>query len=225
MKKLQEINIGTLRIGEVTTTTGKKMLAAYRENGTRLLMEMTAAAVDDGQNGYMFDNKYIIVVHWNGFTSEDRIQTTESGIKLRFLPTENGFWATVRFGSYRWGDVITLPGLMSSFNDRDKPFTDVAFIFVDSSDGTPIAVRSFPLDGETGAFLRDRCNAAYDRFAASGMKQPKYRLLSELVRDWEAASETVTRRMTSTDASMLASAFGTVGLDIDKNNNICRSNG
>ena len=180
---MQEIKIGSLRLGEVTTTTGKRMLAAYRENGTRLLMDITASAIEDGQNGYLFDNKFIITVHWRGFSAEDKMQTAASGIKLRFLPTENGFWATVRFGTYRWGDVITLPGLMTSFNDLDAPFTDVVFVFVDSADGTPVAVRRLPLDDETGDFLKTRCKTAYDWFAASGYKQPKYRLLSDLCRE------------------------------------------
>lgn len=222
---MQDINIGSLRLGEVTTTTGKKMLAAYRQNGTRLLMDVTAAAIEDGQHGYLFDNKFIITVHWRGFTDEDRLQTTASGIKLRFLPTANGFWTTVRFGTYRWGDVITLPGLMTSFNDGEMPFTDVVFIFIDSADGTPIAVRRLPLDDETGEFLRERSAAAYSWFASSGYKQPKYRLLSDLIRDWDTASAEITHRMTSNDASMLATAFGTVGIDADRDNNISRVGG
>lgn len=222
---MQEIKIGSLRLGEVTTTTGKRMLAAYRENGTRLLMDITASAIEDGQNGYLFDNKFIITVHWRGFSAEDKMQTAASGIKLRFLPTENGFWATVRFGTYRWGDVITLPGLMTSFNDLDSPFTDVVFVFVDSADGTPVAVRRLPLDDETGDFLKTRCKTAYDWFAASGYKQPKYRLLSDLCRDWETASAGITRRMTSNDAAMLASAFGSVGIDVDRDNNVFRAGG
>lgn len=188
-------------------------------------MEVSQSSVEDGQNGYLFDNKYIIVVHWNGFSDEDRIQTTQSGIKLRMLPTENGFWTTVRFGTYRWGDVITLPGLMTSFNDLSSPFTDLIFLFVDSSDGTPVAIRSFPLDTETGEFLKNRCRVSYDWFASSGRKKPQYRLLSELNNDWEAASDSIIRRMTSNDAAMLASAVGSVGLDIDKDNNIGRVNG
>ncbi len=220
---MNDINIGSLRIGEVTTTTGKKMIAAYRANGTRLLMDVTAAAIGDGQNGYMFDNKLIITVHWKNFTSEDKTQTAASGIRLRFLPTENGFWTVVRFGTYRWGDVITLPGLMTSFNEPDTPFTDVIFVFVDSTDGTPIAVRRLPLDDVTGEFLSKRSKTAYEWFASSGYKQQKYRLLSDLCRDWEEASAAVTRKMTIGDASVLASSIGAVGIDCDSDNNILRA--
>ncbi len=217
---MNDINIGSLRLGEVTTTTGKKMLAAYRSNGTRLLMDVTAAAIEDGQNGYMFDNKFIITVHWKNFSAEDRAQTAQSGIRLRFLPTENGFWTVVRFGTYRWGDVITLPGLMNSFNEPNTPFTEVIFVFADSEDGTPISLRRLPLDEETGEFLAARCKVAYNWFARSGFKQEKYRLLTDLCRDWEAASAQITSRMTSSDAAMLATAFGAVGIDADGSNNI-----
>ena len=68
---MNEVRLGSTRIDRVTTTEGKKMLAAYRADNTRLLMDIMSYAIEDGQTGYMFDNKLIIVVHWKDFSEED----------------------------------------------------------------------------------------------------------------------------------------------------------
>ncbi len=217
---MNDITVGSLRINEVRTTTGKKMLAAFRENGTRLLMDVTSSAIEDGQNGYVFDNKLIISVHWANFTDEDIKQTVKSAIKIRFTPSDAGFWTTIKFGTYAWGDVITLPGLMNSFNDTMMPITDVVLLISDSSNGRLIAVKNAPLDNDLGIFLRSRNKISYDYFNNSGFKRLSYRLTSELIADWETATAAVTHKMLSVDASSLATSVGTVGVDIGEDNTV-----
>lgn len=194
---MNEVRLGSTRIARVTTTEGKKMLAAYRADNTRLLMDIMSYAIEDGQTGYMFDNKLIIVVHWKDFSEEDKAQTAASDIRLRFCAVENGFWCYVKFGNYDWGDVITLPGLISGFNSADRAVTDIVFFFVDSATGEPIAMRTMPLTAKAGSMLSQKNGKAYSWFSRSGYKALSYTRVSELFNDWLTASSHITEAMVS----------------------------
>lgn len=212
-----EKQIGTLKLMSATTTTGKKMLAGFRQDGTRLLMDITNDVIPDGQTAYMFDNKLIITVHWAGFTEDDYKAVFNNTIKLRMGMMESGACIFVKFGDYVWGDVLTLPGLMGSFNDPNSLFTDVVFVFIDSQTGMVLGMREIPLIEEVGAFLGYANATSYIFFEDSGYKKSSYRVVSELHDDWckAAASDLATAR--NIDFEAMSEAKGIYCINIDEN--------
>ena len=211
MKKL-----GTTTITDVVTKTGKKMIAAFREDGTRILMDVTDRAIPDGQTSYMFDNKLIVTVHWNGFTDEDVAQTLHSEILFRMGMMKSGLCMFVKFGNYPWGDVLNLPGIMGSFNDPNKVFTDLVFIFVDSDNGSVIGIREIPLNGEISNYIAAGNAQSYIFFNESGFKKSSYKLVSELHDDWCKAAAEDLKIARNIDFEAMKNAPGIYGIDVDK---------
>lgn len=208
---------GTLTLMEMTTTTGKKMLGGFRKDGTRLLMDITSSAIPDGQTSYMFDNKLIITVHWSDYTPEDIAATFHNTINLRMGLLESGLCLFVKFGSYKWGDILNLPGLMSSFNDPEKEFDEVIFVFIDSADGRIIGVREIPINGEIAELIAYGNMTSYFFFDKSPYKKRSYRLVSELHSDWCNAAADDLRIARNIDFEAMQSASGIYGIDVDEN--------
>lgn len=201
----------------------KILYYAQRKNGASILMDVLAEDIPDGQTAYMFDNKLIITVHWKDFKSEDE-NNIYSDIKLRMAPFfEWGLTFWVKFGSYKWGDILTMPGLLSSFN-AEKTFTEVVFLFVDSTNGQPIAIRVMPLNNKIGNLIYNGNYVSYEYFHRSGKCRQSYQKteIPLLFSDWLNSLPIDDRRtITKLDyESMENDKTFMAGIDMDSNNNV-----
>ncbi len=211
-------------ISEGMTPQGGKLLIAdtvLDGKPRRLFMDVRNEMIPDGQTAYMFGNKIIVTVHWSGFNSED-MEQCDGEIKffagLNYM--KSGLFMFVKFGNYKWGDVLVQPDLLWTFNDYNKGFDEIVFIFVDSDDGKLMSVRGFPIDGRFPGFFTYGNQMSYDYFAASGKKRSQYTSVRTLFDDWSSASMSTRLWLLREDPEQLFEAEGVVAAKMDRNNNI-----
>ena len=211
-------SFGTLTVTQVQTKSGKEMLMLQRKNDTRILVDYKEDAQEDGQHAYMFDNKLVIIVHWSRFTQEDFDATFKNILQLRMGLMRSGLCITVKFGGYQWGSVKTLPGIMGTFNDLEKPFDRITFIFADSNNGNVIGYRDFMLNKTMADFLRAANKQSYQFFADSNAKRVQYGTVAELTDDWCVVAAQDFKNMQNIDYEKMASCPGIYGMNADVEN-------
>ena len=211
-------SFGTLTVTQVQTKSGKEMLMLQRKNDTRILVDYKEDAQKDGQYAYMFDNKLVIIVHWSRYAKEDFEETFNNVLQLRMGLMRSGLCITVKFGGYRWGTVKTLPGIMGTFNDPEKPFDRITFIFADSNNGNVMGYRDFIPDKTMADFLKSANNQSYRFFADSSAKCPEYRSVAELMDDWCVVAAQDLQSMQNIDYEKMASYPGIYGMNADAEN-------
>ncbi len=211
-------SFGTLTVTQVQTKSGKEMLMLQRKNDTRILVDYKEDAQEDGQHAYMFDNKLVIVVHWSRYTQEDFEATFKNILQLRMGLMRSGLCITVKFGGYQWGSVKTLPGVMGTWCDPDKPFDRITFIFADSNNGNVMGYRDFMLNKTMADFLKSANNQSYQFFAESSAKRPEYRSVAELMDDWCLVAAQDLQSMQNIDYEKMASYPGIYGMNADVEN-------
>ena len=210
---------GTLTVTQVQTTSGKEKLMMQRKNNTRILVDYKQTEVEDGQDAYMFDNKLIIIVHWGCYTKDDFEATFKNILMLRMGLMRSGLCITVKFGNYQWGMVNTLPGIMGTFNEPEKPFDRITFIFADSATGNIMGYRDFMLNKTTAEFLRTANKQSYRFFADSNAKRASYATVKELISDWQVVAAQDLQSMQNIDYERMATCPGVFGMNADVGNN------
>lgn len=222
--------MASFRVGEnvmvsegITPQGGKLLIADTVLDGKarRLFMDVRKEMIPDGQTAYLFGNKVIVTVHWSGFNQEDEQQCDG---EIKFFAGLNykgsGLFMFVKFGNYQWGDVLVQPDLLWTFNDYQKGFDEIVFVFVDSDTGDLKSVRGFPITGKITGFFTYGNHMSYEYFAKSGMKQSGYTSVRTLFDDWSKASMDTRLWLLREDPEALFTAEGVVTAVMDKNNNI-----
>lgn len=211
-------------VSEGITPQGGKLLIAdtvLDGKSRRLFMDVRNEMIPDGQTAYLFGNKIIVTVHWNGFNDEDMAQC-DSDIKffsgLNYM--ESGLFMFVKFGNYQWGDVLVQPDLLWFFNDPNKGFDEIVFIFVDSDNGDLKSVRGFPVTGKFTQFFTYGNHMSYEYFAKSGKKRSQYKSVRDLFDDWSSASMSTRLWLLNEDPEELHDAEGVITATMDRNNNV-----
>lgn len=211
-------------VSDCVTPQSGQILSAQAQIGNispKIFMDVRNEIIPDGQTAYFFGNKIIITVHWSDFSEEDDAAVNgEIKLSAGLNYKESGLFMFVKFGNYRWGDILIQPGLMSSFNDPSKAFDEIAFVFVDSNDGKMRSVRVVPITGELQKFFAYGDFVSYKYFHNSGYKKQSYKSVRELYDDWSKASMATRMWLLQEDPAELSEAPGMVNAIIDKDNNI-----
>lgn len=106
---------------------------------------------------------------------------------------------------------------MESFNNPEKEFTDIFFVFVDSSNGNVIGIREIPINGQVANYIAYANATYYIFFDKSPYKKSSYRIISELHSDWCKAAAADLEVARNIDFKAMKSAPGIIGIDIDAN--------
>lgn len=209
-------NFGKVVIAEVNTPQrGACVTAQIPDEKKAIFMDVRSDAIPDGQTGYLFGNKVIITVHWEGFNDEDMQNCFHNDLKLRIGCLETGIFMFCKFGSYPWGDVILLPGIISSWNDVTADFDEVIFVFVDSASAQVIGCRSFPISGPLATYIRDANYVSYEYFHKAGAAKQSYTSIDEIHDAWSNLTIKSQALLRTLDLEQISTAKGIYGLDAD----------